>query len=183
VPPAFRPVTSSSSLFTLGTLPTFPVAIPAGGSLDINLTFRPTTPGSATATLTVGTRTFSLSGTGLASGVSLTGLTDVVTPAQQPRVGVDLTAATAVPLTGQLVLTFTPTADVPSDDPAVQFATGGRSVSFTVPANSTRSDFGGSPDVAFSTGTVAGTLRLVVTLRNGSADVTPPARIESHGDR
>jgi hypothetical protein len=103
----------------------------------------------------------------------LTGLTDVVMPAQQPRVGVDLTAATAVPLTGQLVLTFTPTADVPSDDPAVQFATGGRSVSFTVPANSTRSDFGGSPDIAFSTGTVAATLRLVVTLRNGTADVTP----------
>jgi hypothetical protein len=63
---------------------------------------------------------------------------------------------------------------VPSDDPAVQFATGGRTVTFTVPANSTKSDFsGGAPDVAFSTGTVAGTLRFVVILRNGSADVTP----------
>ncbi|HEU0004864.1 MAG TPA: choice-of-anchor D domain-containing protein, partial [Terriglobia bacterium] len=166
-------VTSNSSLFTLGTLPTFPATIPAGGSLDLSLTFRPATPGSSTASLTVGTRTFLLSGTGLTSDVSLTGLTDVVPPAQQPRVGVDLTAATAVPLTGQLVLTFTPTADVPSDDPAVQFATGGRSVNFTIPANGTKSDFGGSPDIAFSTGTVAGTLRLVVTLRNGSADVTP----------
>jgi len=166
-------VTSSSSLFTLGTLPTFPVSVPPGGSLDLSLTFRPTTPESSTATLTAGTRTFLLSGTGLASGVSLTGLTDVVMPAQQPKVGVDLAAATTVPLTGQLVLTFTPTADVPSDDPAVQFATGGRSVNFTVPANTTKSDFGGSPDIGFSTGTVAGNLRLVVTLRNGGADVTP----------
>jgi len=144
-PASVATVSSSSSLFTLGGLPTLPATIPAGGSLDINLTFRPPTPGSSTGTLTVGTRTFSLTGSGLASGVSLTGLTDVVTPAQQPRVGVDLTAATAVPLTGQLVLTFTPTADVPSDDPAVQFATGGRSVNFTVPANSTKSDFGGKP--------------------------------------
>jgi Abnormal spindle-like microcephaly-assoc'd, ASPM-SPD-2-Hydin len=166
-------ITSSSSLFTLGNLPALPATVPAGGSLDLNLTFRPTAAGAATGTLTVGTRTFSLSGTGLAPGVNLSGLTDVVTPAQQPRVGVDLTAATAVPLTGQLVLTFTPSADVPSDDPAVQFATGGRSVSFTVPANGTKSDFSGSPDIAFSTGTVAGTLRLVVTLRNGSTDVTP----------
>ena len=172
-PASISTVTSSSSLFTLGTLPALPASIAAGGSLDLSLTFRPTTPGSSTATLTVGARTFSLSGTGLATGVNLTGLTDVVTPAQQPRVGVDLAAATTVPLTGQLVLTFTPTADVPSDDPAVQFATGGRSANFTVPANATKSDFGGSPDIAFSTGTVAGALRLVVTLRSGSADVTP----------
>lgn len=172
-PASVTAVTSNSPLFTLDTLPTFPATIPAGGSLDLSLTFRPTTPVSSTATLTAGTRTFSLSGTGLATGVSLTGLTDVVSPAQQPRVGVDLTAASAVPLTGQLDLTFTPTADVPSDDPAVQFATGGRTANFTVPANSTKSDFAGSPDIAFSTGTVAGTLRLVVTLKNGSADVTP----------
>ena len=172
-PASVTTVSSSNSLFTLGNLPALPATIPAGGSLDINLTFRPTTPGSSTGTLTVGTQTFSLSGTGLAPGVSLTGLTEVVAPAQQPRVGVDLTAATAVPLTGQIVLTFSPTADVPSDDPAVQFATGGRSANFTVPANSTKSDFGGSPDIAFSTGTVAGTLRLVVTLRSGGTDVTP----------
>lgn len=172
-PASVSTVSSNSSLFTLGSLPTFPATVPAGSSLDLTLSFRPTTPGASTATLTVGTRTFSLSGTGLTSGVSLTGLTNVVAPAQQPRVSVDLTAVTAVPLTGQLVLTFTPTADVPSDDPAVQFATGGRSVNFTVPANGTKSDFGGSPDIAFSTGTVAGNLRLVVTLRNAGTDVTP----------
>jgi hypothetical protein len=166
-------ISLSGASFALGTLPSFPATIPAGGSLDVNVTFRPTAPGAATGTLTAGTHAFSLSGTGLTSGVNLTGLTDVVTPAQQPRVGVDLTAATSVPLTGQLVLTFTPTADVPSDDPAIQFATGGRSVSFTVPANTARSDFNGAPDVPFSTGTVAGTLRFVVTLRNGTTDVTP----------
>ena len=172
-PASVSTVTSSSSLFTLGTLPALPASIAAGGSLDLSLTFRPTTPGSSTAILTVGTQTFSLSGTGLATATTLTGLTDVVAPAQQPKVGVDLSSATTVPLTGQIVLSFTPTADVPSDDPAVQFATGGRSVNFTVPPNTTKGDFSGSPDVAFSTGTVAGALRLVVTLRSGSADVTP----------
>jgi len=166
-------VSSSSSSFALGNLPSFPAVIAGGGSLDVNLVFRPTAPGPFTGSLLVGTRTFTLAGTGLASGAILTGLTEVLPAAQQPRVGLDLTAASSVPLTGDLVLTFTPTADVPTDDPAVQFATGGRTVSFTVPANSTKSNFSGTPDVAFSTGTVAGTLRFVVTLRNGSANVTP----------
>src|SRR5262249_49187195 len=83
-------VSLNGASFSLGSLPSFPATIPAGGSLDVNVTFRPTAPGASTGTLTAGTHAFSLSGTGLTSGVNLTGLTDVVTPAQQPRVGVGL---------------------------------------------------------------------------------------------
>ena len=66
-----------------------------------------------------------------------------------------------VQLTGRLVLTFAPVADVFSDDPSILFATGGRSVTFVVPANATRAVFGlNSATVGLQTGTVAGTITL-----------------------
>jgi hypothetical protein len=68
-------------------------------------------------------------------------------------------------LSGQLTLTFTPNAENPSDDPAVQFVSGGRTVSFTIPANTTRGMFAGVPDVAFQTGSVAGTITLSVFMQ------------------
>lgn len=173
-PISVSPISSSSPVFSLVNLPALPVTVPGGGSINFGINFTPPLPAPNTATLTVGSRTFSLTGTGFASGITLAGLTDILAPAQQPRVGVDLAGPFSVPITGQIVLTFTPNADVPSDDPAVQFATGGRVVNFTIPANGTRGQFsGGAPDVAFSTGTVAGSLRFAVSLRNGADDVTP----------
>ncbi|MCI0419631.1 MAG: choice-of-anchor D domain-containing protein [Acidobacteria bacterium] len=170
---ALSSITSNSSLFPLANLPSL-LTVPAGGSLAFTVQFRPVTPATATAALTVGTRSFTLTGTGLASGLTLTGITEVLPPAQQPRVGVTLATAYAVPLNGQISLIFTSTADAPSDDPAVVFASGGRVVNFTVPANATQGEFsGGAPDVGFSTGTVAGNVRLNVVLRNGSSDITP----------
>jgi len=104
----------------------------------------------------------------------LTGLEDVIPPAQQPRIGVSLSSPYPSPLSGQITLGFISTADVPSDDPAIQFATGGRVVDFSIPTNETQGQFpGGAPDVAFSTGTVAGSVKLDVVLKSGSEVVTP----------
>src|SRR5262249_41228017 len=49
-----------------------------------------------------------------------------------------------------------PDAAIATDDPAVQFATGGRRVSFSFPANGTQP----VPQLALQTGTVAGTIEL-----------------------
>jgi hypothetical protein len=62
-------------------------------------------------------------------------------------------------ITGSVTMTFTSNAVIPLDDPAIQFATGGRTVTFTIPANGTQARMGTSSDpgtVAFQTGTVAG---------------------------
>jgi len=102
-----------------------------------------------------------------------------VGPAQQPDIVVGSNGTFPVPILGQITLTFTPDAVIPSDDPAVQFSSGGRRVNFTIPANSTQADFG-VPAVAVQTGTVAGTITLTVTLQAGGRDVTPtppPTRI------
>jgi hypothetical protein len=47
------------------------------------------------------------------------------------------------------------------DDPSVQFSTGGRSATFTIPANATQATFG-VPQFALQTGSVAGDITLSI---------------------
>jgi hypothetical protein len=70
-------------------------------------------------------------------------------------------------------MTFAPESGLP-DDPSVQFTTGGRTASFTVPVTSsslTAVFTGGAPGV--QTGTVAGTITLTVKLTAAGIDITP----------
>lgn len=54
------------------------------------------------------------------------------------------------------------------DDPAIQFSTGGRTLTATIPANTTFSQ-----TVALQTGTVAGTITVKAALTANGSDVTP----------
>ena len=56
-------------------------------------------------------------------------------------------------------------------DPAIQFATGGRTLNFSVPANSTKVTFA-APIAALQTGTVAGTIQLTAKLLSNGAEIT-----------
>ena len=75
---------------------------------------------------------------------------------QQPTMTV--TAATASPTDIQGTVTLTFAFSGGGDDQSIQFSTGGQSVDFTIPANTTQATFSGKPSVSFSTGTVAGTI-------------------------
>ena len=81
--------------------------------------------------------------------------------------------ATSFPhdVTGTATLTFVSTAVIPVDDPAIQFASGGRAVTFTIPANTTLARFASASDatsIGFQTGTVAGSLIFAGTFKAGS---------------
>ena len=79
-----------------------------------------------------------------------------------------------VDLRGTLTLDFT--SEVFSDDPAVQFATGGRFVPFRIKSGETTAEFqGGAREVPFQTGTVAGLIKLTPAFQSeiGGFDVTP----------
>ena len=65
---------------------------------------------------------------------------------QQPTVTFTLTNPYPVPLTGLLTLTFTPSSQTPVDDPAVQFSAGGRTLPFSIAANSTATPTVADPD-------------------------------------
>jgi hypothetical protein len=158
----------ATGVFTLPVLPALPVRIAGGSTVSFAVDFAPITVGQTTGSLKIDNRTFSLSGSGDAPeplpGVSFTGSTAVVDAAQQIGVGITLDNPYPVQLDGKLTLTFAPTADVFSDDPAIAFASGGRTVNFIVPANSRTAVFGvGDNRIRFQTGTVAGTVTLSAT--------------------
>lgn len=158
-------------------------SLPPGLSLNGTsgaITGTPTTAGTFTFTARVtdraqatATRQYTLSISLPALGTAnFSGLTDIV-PDQQLRVGLGFDVAYPLPISGTMTLTFNPDAVVPADDATIQFSSGGRTVDFTIPANGKEANFGTATSVGLQTGTVAGTITLTVTLRQGTTDVTP----------
>ena len=94
-----------------------------------------------------------------------------LTAGQQGTVALSLPVTLPQDMTGTLTLNFSSTASNPADDPAIQFATGGRQVSFVIPANSSQARFGSasvSGPVGYQAGTVAGSVSLSGTARVGT---------------
>jgi hypothetical protein len=86
---------------------------------------------------------------------------------QQPNLSFQLTNPYPVPLNGIFTLAFAPISGG-VDDPSIQFATGGRTQSFTVAANSAA-----TPAVQLQSGTVAGAITITPALNAGGVNVTP----------
>ena len=103
-----------------------------------------------------------------APSVSFSGLPANGTPGSQPTTSVTFSAPYPVDVTVQLTLTFAPAAG--ADDPNIQFSSGGRTASVTIPAGATTS----LTTVGVQTGTVAGVITITAQLiaANG-ADITP----------
>lgn len=167
-----------STQFTLGTLPGLPATLNPNQSVAFDVTFSPNVLGTSNATLRVDNATFTLSGAGNAPpplpGLRFDGATGAQEALQQPAVGLLLERAYPLPLSGTVTLTFN--SDVFSNDPAVQFATGGRTVTYTIPANTTRAIFANNANqVRIQTGSVAGTITLTpsIATTDGGINLTP----------
>lgn len=102
---------------------------------------------------------------------TITGLAGSTDAAQQVPINVQLSSAYPFDITGQITASFASTASVPADDPSIQFATGGRTVDFTIPANTQQAVFPVSP-MALQTGTVEGTITLTIKLQSAGASAT-----------
>jgi hypothetical protein len=102
----------------------------------------------------------------------IAGLPDTANPTDQPKIQLSLASPYPATISGQLSLAFTP--DAGGGDGTIQFSSGSRTASFTIPTGSTS-----SPTVlAIQTGTVAGTIK--ITAQNitapgqpGPIDITP----------
>ena len=76
-------------------------------------------------------------------------------------------------ISGKLTLAFSSLAEVFSDDPAIAFASGGRTVNFIIPANSRNAVFGLSDSqIRFQTGTVAGNITLGATFATDAGGIS-----------
>jgi hypothetical protein len=170
-------VTDVRGVFRVDGSPQLPLQLEPASSTGFNLVFTPNAPGLATAQLLIDTQLFTL--TGIASpppplpGYVIGGPSGTVAPSEQPAVR--LTLLDRYPLPVQGVLTLTIESEAFSADPAVQFSAGGRSVSFTIPANTTEAIFpNGSREIRLQTGTVAGTLTLTPSFATTSGfSLTP----------
>lgn len=106
---------------------------------------------------------------------SLVVLPSPLGPGQQATASLTLASPFPHAVTGRLSFTFTSTAVVPGDDPAVQFESGGREVVFTIDANSLEARFGDRAEagpIAFQTGTVAGSLVFTAVVQAGTNQTT-----------
>lgn len=171
-----------ASAFSISGTLNLPLTLPPGGTANLVLVFAPNAVGALTSTLGIDNQTFTLRGVGTAPAAiptfSFVGVGDTAIPLQQPTVGLQLAAPYSQDLTGTLTLTFTP--DSFADDPTIQFASGGRTVNFRIPANTTNAVFGQSNQVPFSSGTVAGVITLTPTFSISGVDVTPrPAVVKT----
>jgi hypothetical protein len=97
--------------------------------------------------------------------LSLNGVAARISPVQQIPVSLSIPSAYPAELRGTVTFAFASSAVVPADDPAVQFSTGGRTVNFTIPANTTNAVFPSS--LMLVTGTVAGTVTMTGAIQNG----------------
>jgi hypothetical protein len=168
---------AASTIFSLSQLPALPMSLDPGASVAFPIRFVPNNTGSLSATLLVNSTTFTLSGSGMQpaplSTYHFQGPSANGQPAQQAAVGLTLDTPYPSDVTGTLTLTFASGAF--ADDSSIQFATGGRTVNFTIPANATQALFpGNTTAVGLQTGTTTGTIVITPSFATqGSFNLTP----------
>jgi len=102
--------------------------------------------------------------------VNIAGVPQTSTAAEQISFSVTLASGYPLDISGEITLSFQPDAVVPADDPAIQFSSGGRIASFTIPANTTTAVFS-VPQISVQTGTVSGAITMTFTLQAGGAEL------------
>jgi len=155
-----------------GTVPAG-VLQPGQGSGFV-LQFLPTAGGTRSATLTIGARKYGLAGIGIAPNLPNPQLTIALPQAQSAQQGsvqVTLDSAAAIAGSGTLTLAFQP-AVTGATDPAIVFASGGLTATFTFGVGDTQVSFGSQSSAAFQTGTTAGTLTFTAELGSASTQQT-----------
>jgi len=168
----------ANSPFAITGLPAFPQTLAPNQSVSFRVTFSPTTVASVTGTLHIDGTAFVLAGAGGAPppfpSYSLSGPQGTLGPLQQPAIGLTLAAPYSLAVTGTLTLVAVPNGF--AADPSIQFSTGGKTVAFSIPANTTAAVFAnGSNSIELQTGSTSGTITLTPTFQTASGVALTPA--------
>jgi hypothetical protein len=163
--------------FSLTGLPALPLSLAPNDEVRFTINFTPTALGFSNGTLQIDTTAIPLVGSGTPPpplpSYTIVGPSGNAAPGSQSTVGLSLANAYPVAVAGTLTLSVS--GDLPAD-PAVQFATGGRTVPFVIPANSTDAVFSGQGTrVGLQAGTVASAITLTPSFATqaGNVDLTP----------
>ncbi len=169
-------INDNKSPFSISGAPSLPDTLAPGASISFEINFAPTATGVSNGTLLINTDSVPLSGSATAPpplpAYTISGPSGTVAPQSQPSVTLKLASAYPVAINGILTLT---TFGTLGSDPAVQFSTGGRTVPFTIPANSTVANFASQGNqILLQTGTVASTITLTPQFATAAGvDLTP----------
>lgn len=142
------------------------LTVAAGGTAPFQVIFAPQQPHELNGTLTVGTQTFALTGSGylVYPTPSILVGSSVLQSRQSPSVSVQLSSPAPLDETFQVQLAFTPSAANATGDAAIQFMSGNPvNASVTIPKGKSA-----STPLAFQTGTTAGTIAFTLTPPTGA---------------
>lgn len=170
-------VGDTTGVFQTQDLPPLPLTLQPNSSAAFSLLFSPAKTSFSTASLQIDSQVFILSGLGNPPpplpDYQFSGASGAQQPLQQPAIGLSLSSPYPIALNGSLAITIE--SDVFGQDPAVQFASGGRTVTFTIPANSTQAIFpNGTNQIRLQTGTVASTIVITPAFITQSGLVLTP---------
>jgi hypothetical protein len=132
-------------------------------SASFAIAFTPSQAAARSGSLAIGGNAYPLTGTGQAPlpTASLSVTLPQPLSAQQGSVAVTFDSAPLTSASGAITMSFSAATGIPSGsaaDPAMAFASGGQTATFTVAPGARNASFGGQPSAAFGTGTTAGTL-------------------------
>jgi hypothetical protein len=146
---------------------TAPLTLQPGQAVSFSVNFTP--PGALIylGTLTIGTQSYGLSGTGQAASLPTPVLqfdSGAVASAQQRVLTMTIPGGSPVAATGYVNLTFTPSTAAVTDDKQIAFmANGSRSIPFSVSAGAKTALLSGQGSAVFQTGTTEGTITFTIT--------------------
>lgn len=168
-------IPTAQSAFSLRGAPTAPVTLAPNGSVSFQIGYAPFAAASA-GILQIDSAQFNLVGAATSPpalpAYSFQGSGGTVAAMQQTPIGVTLQQPYNLQVTGQLTITQNPQGF--SNDPSVQFSTGGTNVAFTIPAGSTQAVFtNGGNSVLLQTGSVANTITITPAFNYGGFSLTP----------
>lgn len=160
----------SGTGFTLSGAPNLPAAIQPGSSVTFQVAFSAQSSGKYTGTLSIGSRSFSLTGLSVASPLpsfSLQLSEQPLISQRQVNLTIHFATPSAVSAIGVLSMKFVPSIADVTDDPAVVFpVTSGRQLQVNVAAGSQSATYQGQSALTFQTGTTAGTITFTVAFPN-----------------
>lgn len=166
---AVSTIAIAGTSYSVGGLPSMPVSIAPGNSINFTLAFTPVAVGTFTGGLAIGARTFSLTGVSISSTVPSFSITisGPMSSQQQLNLVIQLSAPSPVATIGTITMSFAPAVSNVTDDAAIVFlATGGRQLNVALAAGAQTATYNGQASIAFQTGTTAGSITFTVAFPN-----------------
>jgi hypothetical protein len=167
----------SNGPYSLLGLPALPLTLAPNADFQIIIEFTPVTLGFSNGSLVLDGTTIALVGSGTQPpplpSYTISGPSGNAAPMTQPSISLSLATAYPVAISGTLTLGVAGSLHA---DPAVQFASGGSTVSFMIPANQTSAVFGSQgTQIGLQTGTVASSITLTPSFATqaGNVNLTP----------